>query len=77
MQTTKTKPDIEIPTSFQPENKEEPYIYHTRKRVSRFRNSLDNLDDLKARENLDMQSILTPYDNEFSNRGPATPTGLV
>jgi len=57
-------PDIEFQNM---ENKGDPYFYHTRKRVTtKFRNSMDNLDlmnDLKARDNLDMQSILTPYEN--------------
>ena len=63
------------------ENKGDPYFYHTRKRVTtKFRNSMDNLDlmnDLKARDNLDMQTILTPYENEGIPNAPATPNGLV
>ena len=38
---------------------------------------MGNLEDLKARENFDMASIMTPQDKEISNRDEVTPSGLV
>jgi hypothetical protein len=38
--------------------------------------NIDLLNDLNARDSLDMKGILTPYENETTNRGPATPPGL-